>query len=359
MSSECTTTMKFGKMCLHYRKAISVSLIAILLITFFYAVGEITAPFLVGALLAYILHPLVEYIQNSGKISKGAIALVIAILIWVFLIIFCVSTLPVLYSQLINLYEILKHLNIETLTDMASTKLNINIKDYLPSSFEDLTKDLPNDLIKLSNQILLSLINSTKIAIDIFMMIIIAPLTCYFVLKEWNEIGSSTYKLLRDMPLTRIWVQNINTVFRTFLRGQFILAVSFVFFYTIAFIAIGLNSALILGLLSGITCFLPYIGAVISFTVCIIVGIIQFSFSPKLLLLSAIFVGGHLLDIFWASPKLVGDKMGLHPLLTIFAMLASAELFGIVGMFFAMPIAVIIQMAIKNVLNGEVKRSRQ
>ncbi len=332
------------------KKTLILLFIATIFLIFIYNVSGVITPFVVGWLLAYILYPLFSIIEVKTRISKKVVALFLAFFIWFILIVFCSSTLPVLYKQLLNLYEMLRDLKAEEIIQKASSRFHIDLQQYLPASFSELSKELPNELFKLSNQIILSILNSTKIAIDLLMTIIIAPLTCYFVLKDWNVIGAYIDKIFTKMPKTLFWLRNVDYTFRTFLLGQFLLALFFVFFYSFAFIGIELNSALVLGLFSGITCFLPYIGAVISFIVCIAVAILQFNFSAELWLIILVFAIGHLLDLLWISPKLVGNKIGLHPLLTIFAMLASAQLFGVIGMFLAMPATVIIQAVLVKVL---------
>ena len=121
-------------------------------------------------------------------------------------------------------------------------------------------------------------------------------------------------------------------------------------FYVISLSIIGLNYALLVGIIAGMLTIVPYLGLIIGGTICIITALFQFNEPSSVYLTIAIFLMGHLIESYIITPKLIGEKVGLHPVWIIFILMVGGALFGFWGMFFAIPIGAIIGVIIRSLI---------
>ncbi|HJK87804.1 MAG TPA: AI-2E family transporter, partial [Candidatus Megaira endosymbiont of Hartmannula sinica] len=137
----------------------------------------------------------------------------------------------------------------------------------------------------------------------------------------------------------------------SYIRGQFFLILLLSLYYILFFHLISFDFALVLGLLSGVMIIIPFIGAIFSFLVVIIVGYFSFGLSYNLLYLTLIFIVGHTIEGYIFTPHIIGKKIGLHPILILISLLLGGNMFGIEGVIFALPVAGILKILFIHMLN--------
>ena len=149
---------------------------------------------------------------------------------------------------------------------------------------------------------------------------------------------------------TRAWVTNVTEsvaeahgVLEAFVRGQFVVMGAQALMYSFGLWLVGLNYAVLLGLMAGVAALIPYAGAVIGIGSAMIVGYFQFGLDPLALgLVASVFVAGQLIESFLLTPILIGDRIGLHPVAVIFALMAGGQLAGFTGVLVALPVAAVL-----------------
>jgi predicted PurR-regulated permease PerM len=172
---------------------------------------------------------------------------------------------------------------------------------------------------------------------------------CRRVAITLGEMLAGTRMLVprRHEPLVSRLARQIDDVLGAFIRGQLIVMLALGLIYSIGLWAIGLDLAIIIGLTAGLLSIVPYLGTFVGVAAALIAAIFQFQDIPHLLLVAAVFVIGQMLEGMVLTPKLVGDRIGLHPVAVIFAVLAGGQLAGFLGILLALPVAAALNVLVR------------
>ncbi len=153
----------------------------------------------------------------------------------------------------------------------------------------------------------------------------------------------------RYAPTVAKLARESDRVLAAFLRGQFYVMLALGLVYSIGLAMIGLELALLIGMLAGLISFVPYLGAAIGIILACLAAIVQFQDVMYLLPVAAVFAVGQALESMLLTPLLVGDQVGLHPVAVIFAVLAGGQLFGFMGVLLALPVASVIMVILRHI----------
>jgi predicted PurR-regulated permease PerM len=157
-------------------------------------------------------------------------------------------------------------------------------------------------------------------------------------------------------PATDGFVRDADAVLGQYLRGQLLVMLLLAVYYSVALKLFGLDLALPIGVFTGLAVFVPYLGFGLGLLLATVAGLLQFSavggFSHTLLMLVVVFGAGQMLESFVLTPKLVGERIGLHPLAVIFALLAFGQLFGFLGVLVALPVSAVLLVAMRRLQKG-------
>jgi len=179
--------------------------------------------------------------------------------------------------------------------------------------------------------------------------ILLLPILAFYFLRDWDILVERVRSLIpRNHVLTiTALARESDEVLGAFIRGQFLVMVALGVFYAAGMSLVGLKLGLLIGLIAGLISFIPYLGATTGIVLAVIAALVQAQgVDLKLLLLvGLVFAAGQLLESYVLTPRIVGDKIGLHPVAVIFAVMAGGQLFGFLGMLLALPVA-----AVSNVL---------
>ncbi len=325
----------------------------ILTLYLIHRLASVLIPFLISFGLAYLGNPLVQRIE-SPKISRTwAVSIVFGFLLLGLTLILLV-VIPILINQLLNFIEkvptyylwvqsnILPKL--ETLLSLEEVKAN---QDAIK---ETLTKSL--DVIGMLTTKLGSSIGSFILGvIGFFVSLFLIPMITFYVMRDWPQIMAKFETLLpRSIAQETLdFLEESNFMLSSFLRGQFTVMLALAFVYSVGLSFVGLEYSVVIGITAGLISFIPYLGATSGILMGLIVAWFQFGDITHLILVGIVFGIGQLLESFALTPILIGDKLGMHPIAVVFALMVGGSLFGFVGILLALPACAVLMVALRKV----------
>ncbi len=321
----------------------------LLLVAFFgfiYLIKGILLPFVVGILTAYFLDPAADRLEKWG-FSRTMATTVIMICFFAVIIVAVIALLPLLLQQmgqlLLELPEYYHQLEILLQQHIAKLPSDISL-----ATFADMGQ-IGDKLLTVAQEFLLQILQSGMVLLHIVSLLIITPVVAFYLLRDWDYIVIRIKQLLprdyADIIITQ-W-QEIDKTLAGFIRGQLNVMLILGIFYAVGLSIIGLKFALVVGFLSGVLIIIPYLGTFISGLLAIAIAYVQFTDWWSISLVGGYFVVGQMLEGYFLTPKLVGEKVGLHPVWVIFGMLAGGALFGFVGVLIALPVTAVIGVLVR------------
>ncbi len=318
---------------------------------FFYFLRSVLTPFFVAAFLAYLGDPLVNLLVRL-KFSRTWAATLVFVVIMVLVITLLFFLIPLLSRQaaiLINrLPEVLLWVQ-QSVLPWFNQEFHTNL------SFD--VQDLKNILTQhwqqagnLAKEIWQVFSQSGLAILTWFAKLILVPVVTFYLLRDWDQVIDGIRHLLprRIEPRVALIAKECDAVLGAFLRGQLLVMFGLAIFYSIGLSFAGLDLALLLGSIAGILAIVPYLGVIIGLGSASIAALIQYHDMLHPLYVVIVFVLGHMAEHFVLTPWLVGDRIGIHPVAVIFAILAGGHLFGFMGVLLALPVAAIIMVLLRH-----------
>ena len=301
--------------------------------------SPILAPFLAGAIIAYVLNPLVNRLE--GRIGRTASVILVMLLALVALVGLLLIVLPLFYKE--------ARMMVERLPDFL-TWLNNNIAPLMQSHLGmsvvfdlESTKQFMTQLIQTNRGLVQQLLGSLQIGglavLGFLINLLLVPVVLFYLLRDWNGLLARIERVIprgRRSQILEIAGQ-IDAVLAEFLRGQLLVIVVMVLFYSAGLWLAGLDFALPIGVITGGLVFIPYVGAFIGTALGTVAALLQFDTFAGILFVWVAFGAGQALEGMLVTPMLVGKRIGLHPVAVIFALLAFGQVFGFFGVLLALP----------------------
>jgi predicted PurR-regulated permease PerM len=178
------------------------------------------------------------------------------------------------------------------------------------------------------------------------------PIVAFYLLRDWDNLVAWVRNAIppRLRPTADQLSRQTDDVLSAFFRGQVTVMAALTVYYWIALWAVGLNLALIVGLIIGLVSFVPYLGAIIGVVTAFLAMAVQTQELSPFLWLGVVFAVGQFLESNVLGPWLIGDKIGLHPVAVIFAVMAGGQLFGFMGVLLALPVAAVLAVMMRHTL---------
>lgn|SRR5690554_4578921 len=327
----------------------------------FYQLIPILSPFLVSILLAYMGDPVVDLLERY-KLSRTWGVILVFLLISLILLLLLLVLIPMVGRQLVSLYALTPQL-IDWLqvTALPWVQLQLGV-DTSAGSLEDLKQMLSENLGKTTGiaQSLLSKFTASSMAfLGMLANLFLIPVVTFYLLRDWDILVGKLRRLLprSKEALTVYLVGECHEVLGAFMRGQLLVMLALGIVYAVGLMLLGLELGLLIGLLAGLASLVPYMGFIVGIGAALIAGVFQFGLDPYILIgIISVFGIGQALESMLLTPLLVGDRIGLHPVAVIFAILAGGQLFGFTGVLLALPVAAVI-MVLLRYLHGQYKES--
>ncbi len=315
----------------------------VIVVAALWLLSDILLPFVAGMTLAYLLDPLARKLERLG-IGRAISALVILVLVIVGFIMLVILVAPILGEQLNaligNIPDYVRRLQ-ALITDSSRPWLAKIFGEQVPGAGQP-AGDLVAQGARWLATFVASLWSGGKALVSLFSILVITPVVAFYLLCDWDRLIATVDGWVprhhRD-TVARL-AREIDAAIAAFVRGQAGVCLILGAFYSIGLTAVGLNFGFLIGFISGLISFIPYVGSVAGLFVATAVAVAQFAPDWSwIVLVVAIFLAGQVLEGYVLTPWMVGNAVGLHPVWIMFALLAFGYLFGFVGLLVAVPLA--------------------
>ncbi len=319
----------------------------------------ILLPFALGAILAFFLSPAVGRLSH-WHVPRTFGTLLVLTGFLTLIVLFILLLTPVFQAQVGQLIS-----QIPGYLERARTEIDqalVLLQDHISPDDMQRLRDAMGariaDMVGTMGKIVGSVLTGGIAVANLLSLIFITPVVAFFLLRDWDDLLHTLDSWMPRQHLATIREQAglIEETLSGFLRGQAAVCGLFGVVYAVGLTIIGLNSGLVIGLLCGILIFIPFLGGLTGGVLAVLLGFAQFEDWHKPLAILILFVVGQTLEGNLITPKLVGDRVRLHPVWIIFSLLAFGALFGFVGVLVAVPFAavlgVLIRFALKTYLNS-------
>lgn len=329
------------------------SLIAALALLALWLLGPVLTPFVVAAVLAYVLTPVVNKLDalSRGRLARVLIVLLVEIVFILILLSLLLLVVPIFARELpmlrdklpllavrlndslgpwLGQFGITLALDVESIKAFVVKYLNANAEDSFGSVMSSL---------KLGGSVALALIGN----------MILIPVALFFLLKDWDRFVGHVALLvpLHMRPQFDSFTQEADSVLGQYLRGQLLVMSLLAIYFSVALTLFGFDLAVPVGVFTGMAFFIPYLGFGLGLILALLTGTLQFGGLYGVLVVAGVYTAGQLVESFYLTPRLVGERIGLHPLAVIFALLAFGQLFGFVGVLIALPASAVLLVAMR------------
>jgi len=309
--------------------------------------SEILLPFIMGLAIAYLLTPFVDRLERAGANRLAASLLIISIVVLLFVLVILLVA-PVLGGQLASFIDNIP-LYVTKLRALVTDPSRPWVQKLVGAGINFNTDKGISDLVTQGVGYLTSFLKSLwsggRALVSLFSLMVVTPVVAFYLIYDWHRMiaAADSWIPVNQRDTVRALAHEVDAAIAGFVRGQSAVCLILGSFYAVALTMSGLNFGLLIGLISGLITFVPYVGSMTGLVLALGVAVAQFwPDYYSILLVLGIFLVGQFLEGNVLSPKLVGESTGLHPVWVIFALLAFGYLFGFVGLMVAVPLAATI-----------------
>jgi len=314
------------------------------------SIQPILLPFAVGMAVAYFLDPAADRLEKWGC-SRSVATAIITLSFFSLVVALLMLILPLIYHQLAALIAELPNYvnNVRILLEPRIQAVIGQLDSQNLTSAQDAASALPEKVLAAAGNLTQGLVKSGFALINLVMLAVITPVVSFYLLCDWDRIVASVDRLLPRAYADTIREQMriIDDTIAGFVRGTLNVMLVLSVYYTIALSIMGLKFAVLMGLMTGALLLIPYLGTILSLAAAIGLAYMQFDSATPVIAVGCIYAVGQVMEGYILTPRLVGRKVGLHPLWLIFGMMAGATLFGAVGVFLAVPVTAVIGVLIR------------
>lgn len=324
----------------------------IAILVLFWLLAPMLTPFVVGAVFAYLCNPAVSWLVSKRLPRPLAVLLVILAMGSAILLLFLILV-PIFWREVATfvarLPELLEAIDtrlLPVLNERLGTDVRLDI-----AALRELLAEHQEQAKQLLPALLGQLREGGMALVSLATNLVLIPVVMFYLLQEWPRIIPAVGSVIpRPMlePVSRI-VGQIDSVLSEFLRGQLSVMLVLATYYCIALWIAGLSFALPVGIITGLLSFIPFVGFGGGLILAILAALLQGEGLTLLIGVGVVYGLGQLLESYVLTPYLVGERIGLHPLAVIFALMAFGQLFGFVGMLIALPVSAAILVGLREV----------
>jgi predicted PurR-regulated permease PerM len=337
-------------------------LIASVFIVLIYFLSPILSPFLIAAIIAYICNPLVDQISNwqlplwkdkRFRFNRTLASTIVMVLLFLIVSALLFIIVPLFQREIVKVIAQSPHYIAKIRSTIEpwvfahfGIALNIDVaqlQTMLSANWQSASSVM--------GEMMLSIGSHSAVIIVWLVNLLLIPLVLFYMLRDWHIMIHQISSLIpQKFYLTSALIASqIDAVLAEFLRGQLIVMIVMSAFYVIGLWMAGLELALPIGMLSGLLGFVPYLGIGIGMVLAVFSGLLEFNSLSELIPVLLVFGLGQIIESYYLTPSLVGNRIGLHPVVVIFALLAGGQLFGFTGVLLALPASAAIAVALRHV----------
>jgi predicted PurR-regulated permease PerM len=315
-----------------------------------YLLSGILLPFVAGMAIAYLLDPICDWLEGRGlsrTLATTALTLVFLVLVAGGLLLL----VPLVAGQLAG-FAARAPAYIEALRGQVEQLQQLIEARMEPDQMARIEAALAGSAQKLvgwSTALLGRLISGGAALANLLSLLVITPVVAFYLLRDWDHLIERVDAWLprHQAETIREQMREVDRMLAGFVRGQSSVCLLLGVFYAAGLTLAGLEFGLLIGLAAGLLTFIPYVGSAVGLLASVGMALVQFDDWTRIAVVAAIFLVGQVLEGNFLTPKLVGDRVGLHPVWVIFALLAGGLLFGLVGVLLALPVAAVVGVLIR------------
>jgi predicted PurR-regulated permease PerM len=330
------------------RQSLSWLALSVVGLALLWLLAPVLTPFLVAAVLAYALHPAVEWLAARRlprwlAVAVMELALIVVVLAVALLIVPILSKeVPLMREQIPLLADRLNtsvapwlaQFGIHVSLDTASIKAFV--LKYMDANVEDWFATVMNSA-RIGGSILLTVVGNA----------ILVPVVLFYLLIDWPNLVRRMYDMVPPRMLASVqgFLDECDHMLGQYLRGQLLVMVILAAFYSIGLALFRFDLALPVGVFTGLAIFIPYLGFGLGMLLALLAGVLQFASLYGVVAVAVVYGIGQVVESFFLTPRLVGERIGMNPLMVIFALLSFGQLFGFVGVLIALPLSALLAVA--------------
>lgn len=330
-----------------------------------YLLAPILTPFLASALLAYLGNPMVNRLARWHWPRPLAVALVflLFLLLVTVLLFFLIPALQAQVSSFItkapSYFDWLQNNALPRLQALLGLEMSLDV--------EALRQTLLGHWREVGDWATAFFLYITRSGLSIIgwiATVLLVPVVTFYMLLDWDSLLARMLGLFPPHRRSQVatLARESDEVLGSFLRGQLTVMTALAVVYSVGLSLVGLDLALPIGIVAGLVSFVPYLGFILGLLAAAVAAYLQFQDPMILLGVGVVFLVGQVLESFWLTPKLVGDRIGLHPVAVIFAVMAGGQLFGFTGVLLALPAAAVMKIWLRHLRDfspGQPDRKRR
>lgn len=314
----------------------------------FWAARGILGPFVAGFIVAYLLDPPARRLENLGTPRWLAAAVVLVVFVTLLAGIILASA-PIIQTEVMQFIE-----NLPRLVDNAQPLIERLLRwTASAKTMDDLLNNISSYAVSWLTSSVSTIVAGSLAFVNVISFTVVTPLVAFYLLRDWPVILAQVDSWWpRDhAPAMRGVLHDANAALAGFVRGQSLVCLCLAIFYAAGWSIVGLNYAVILGILVGVLGFVPFIGVLFAVTLSMLVALGQYGLDFKSLgLVVAVFLIGQVLESSILTPNLIGARIGLHPVWVLFAVFAGGTVAGLAGVFLAVPVAAVLGVVMRAAL---------
>jgi predicted PurR-regulated permease PerM len=321
-----------------------------------YLLSPVLTPFVVGALLAYLGDPMVDRLERVrvGRWTvgrTGAVSLVFLLMVLV-LVAALLLLVPMLERQISRLVsEFPRYLDWlqETALPWVTDRLGIDAPALETESLVAMLREHWQSAGGVAAGVVAGVSRSGMAVINWLLNLVLIPVVAFYLMRDWDVLVETIRGMLpRNVePTVSRLARESDHVLGAFLRGQLLVMLALATMYSIGLTILGIDLALLIGVIAGLISFVPYLGTIVGMGAAILASLFQYGDMWHLVGVLAVFSVGQTIEGFILQPLLIGDRIGLHPVAVIFAVMAGGQLFGFVGVLLALPVAAVLMVVVR------------
>jgi len=317
----------------------------------FYLLTPVLMPFFISALLAYLADPIVDKLEEKKLSRTLSVSIVFGVLLLVGLLLLLVL-LPLLTAQIAALFkrlpDYLSLIQTSLVPWLNSAGLPVELFDM--STVKESLTNYWAEVGQVASGVFSTMTRSGLVVLQWLVNLFLVPVVTFYLLRDWDILVARFRELLPPKYAHKIIDLSLecDEMLAEFIRGQLMVMFALASIYTIGLAMIGLELALLVGVIAGIVSFVPYLGLIVGIGLAGTAAFLQFHEWLPVILVVVVFGIAQVVEAVVLTPRFVGERIGLHPVAVIFAVLAGGQLFGFTGVLLALPVAAVIMVLLRH-----------
>lgn len=328
--------------------------VTVLVLWVTWLLAPILTPFVLALMLAWLGDPLVDRLEATGRSRNTAVVMVFVLMV-LLLALALLILVPMIERQIVTLIAALPQGQQWLMTiaiPWIEQKSGFELMGWLdPERLIEWVRSHWQQAGGVATAFFGYVSRSGFAVVAWVINLVLLPILTFYFLRDWDKLVERVAALVPRNQIETVsrLARESNEVLGAFIRGQIVVMIALGVVYAAGLSLAGLNLGLLIGMIAGIISFIPYLGATTGIVLAVVAALVQSQGVDLqlLVLVGVVFTVGQLLESYVLTPRIVGDKIGLHPVAVIFAVMAGGQLFGFLGMLLALPVAAIINVLLR------------